>query len=68
MTQEELAQALNDVAAQVDKVKTEITNKIADLEAAIATAGTTTPAVDAALTALKASVQTADDIVPDTTG
>jgi hypothetical protein len=64
-TQAELAQSLKDVAAQVDKTKTEITSKIADLEAAIGNSGNTTPEVDDALAALKTAVQGVDDIVPD---
>lgn len=50
---------------QVVKSRTEVLKKIADLEAALATAGSTTPEVDAALAALKQEVQTSDDIVPD---
>lgn len=65
MTQEELAQALTDLQAQTDKAKTEVVEKIAALETAIAEAGNTTPAVDAALAALKTSVQGVDDVVPD---
>lgn len=64
-TQAELAAQLSEVAAQVEKAKAEITAKIADLETAIGNAGNTTPEVDAALAALKASVQGVDDIVPD---
>lgn len=65
-TQAELAQELRDLKAQNDKARAEILQKIADLEAAIVAAGNTTPEVDAALADLKASVQTDDDIVPDT--
>lgn len=68
MNQQELAQFLADLKAQVDKSKTEITDKIAALEQAINNSGTTTPEVDAALADLKTSVQGVDDIVPDTTG
>lgn len=67
MTQQELLAALTDVKTQVDKSKTEITTKIAALEDALNNAGSTTPEVDAALADLKASVQSVDDIVPDTT-
>lgn len=66
-TQEQLATDLQALSQQADKAKAEIVQKLADLEAAIATAGSTTPAVDAALAALKASVQGVDDIVADQT-
>ena len=65
MTQAELAQQLTDVTAQNEKARAEILQKIADLEAAITAAGNVTPEVEAALTELKASVQTDDDIVAD---
>lgn len=65
MNQAELAQALNDAAAEAVKAKGEIVAKIADLETAIGNAGNTTPEVDAALAALKDAVQGVDDIVPD---
>lgn len=64
-TQAELAQQLSEITAQNEKAKAEIVGKIADLEAAIANGGNTTPEVDAALASLKASVQSTDDIVPD---
>ena len=65
-TQAELAQQLRDINTQNEKSRVEILKKIADLEAALAAAGNTTPEVDEAVAALKASVQTDDDIVPDT--
>ena len=64
-SQAEVAQELRDIKAQNDKSRTEVLQKIADLEAAIANAGNSTPEVDEALAALKASVQTDDDIVAD---
>lgn len=64
-TQAELRAELESLTAQNEKAKGEILGKIADLEAAIENAGNTTPEVDAALTALKTSVQGTDDIVPD---
>lgn len=64
-TQAELAQQLRDITAQNEKARVEILAKIAALEAAIATAGSTTPEVDAALADLKASVQIDDDLNPD---
>jgi hypothetical protein len=51
---------------QVAKAKAEITQKIADLEAAIGSDDDA--AVDAALAELKAAVQGVDDIVPDVQG
>lgn len=65
MNQTEFAQALNDAKAQLDKAKTEILAKVADLETAVANAGNTSPEVDAAFAALKGSIQGVDDIVPD---
>lgn len=64
-TQAELAQDLRDIRTQNEKARVEILQKIADLETAIANSGNTTPEVDEALEALKASVQVDDDIVPD---
>jgi uncharacterized protein YlxW (UPF0749 family) len=64
-TQAELAQQLRDILAQNEKARTEILKRIADLEAALENAGSTTPEVDDALAALKASVQTDDDLNPD---
>jgi hypothetical protein len=64
-TQAELAAQLIEITAQNEKARTEILAKVADLEAAIETAGSTTPEVDAALAALKASVQADDDLNPD---
>lgn len=64
-TQEELATQLLALKEQTDKANAELVQKIADLEAAIVAAGNTTPAVDDALAALKASVKAVDDIVPD---
>lgn len=65
MNQTELAQALVDIKAQADKAKTEIVDKVAALEAAIAAGNVTTPEVDAALADLKGSVQVLDDLNPD---
>lgn len=65
MDQTQLAAELAAIKEQNDKARAEVLQKIADLEAAIINAGNTSPEVDAALTALKASVQTDDDIVAD---
>lgn len=60
-----LAAQLQSLADQVAKTRAETLAKIAELEAAIAAAGGTTPEVDAALAALKDQVQQSDDVVPD---
>lgn len=68
MTQDELATKLGEVTAQVAKIGTEVSatlQKVTELEAALAAAGNTTPAVDAALAALKAQAQKTDDLIPD---
>lgn len=65
LSQSELAQQLRDVTAQNEKARLEILKRIADLEAALENGGGTTPEVDDALAALKASVQTDDDLHPD---
>jgi DNA repair exonuclease SbcCD ATPase subunit len=61
----ELGDALNAVSAQLDKAKTEIVTKIADLEAALATAGQIPADAQAVIDSLKAQAQALDDIVPD---
>jgi len=69
-TQAELKADLDAVAAQVTKIGTETTatlQKVADLEAALAAGGTTTPEVDAAMAALKTQVKAVDDMVADVT-
>jgi hypothetical protein len=64
-TQAELALQITELAAQNDKARAEVLAKIADLQAALDAAANVDPAVLDAFTALKASVQTDDDIVPD---
>lgn len=69
-TQAELAANLTEILATVTKVGDEtraLIAKVADLEAAIATAGNTTPEVDAALQALRDQVAVVDALVPDAT-
>jgi chromosome segregation ATPase len=66
MNQQELAQALDDIKAQADKAKDEIVAQVASLEDAITAAGNVTPEVQTALDALKGSVQSLDDLNPDT--
>lgn len=58
MNQEELAQALETANTQIQK-------GIAEVIAAVAQSGNTTPRVDAALTALQTAAQALDDINPD---
>jgi hypothetical protein len=67
-SQAELAAELANVTAHVAKIGTEtqtLLDKIAELAAAIATAGGTTPDVDAAMVALQAQVDIVDALVPD---
>lgn len=65
MNQQELAQQLTELAAQTAKAKEEVLAQVAELENKIVQAGTLTPEVEAALAALKESVQAIDDINPD---
>lgn len=60
----ELEGQLNTLKAQVDKSKTEVLKRIADLEDALVNTDLPASAVTA-LDALKASVQAVDDINPD---
>lgn len=62
----ELAVTLTTIGDQLLKAKTEILQKISDLEAAVANT-VLPPAAEDALAALKASAQSLDDIVPDVT-
>lgn len=67
-TQTELAQGLKDLTTQVAKIGTEteaLKQKVADLEAALANQPNVTEEVQNAFDALKAQVQTVDDLVPD---
>lgn len=66
MDQTLLAQELTNIKNQLDKAKAEVMAKVADLEAALANAGQTTPEVDAALAALRGAAQAIDDLNPDT--
>lgn len=63
--QAELAQQLREITAQNEKARVEILGRISELETALENAGSTSPEVDEALDALKASVQTDDDLNPD---
>ena len=53
------------LAAQVAKSRAEVVAKIQSLEDALAAENVTAPAIVEALAALKAEVQTTDDLVPD---
>lgn len=64
-SQAETAAELRAIKDQNEKARVEILQKIKDLEDALANAGNTSQEVDDAVQALKASVQTDDDIVPD---
>lgn len=69
-SQQQLVADLNTVTAQVAKIGEETAKtlaKVTELEAALANAGSTTPEVDEALSALKAQAQLTDDMVPDVT-
>ena len=68
-TRDELVSELGKVKDQVVKVGGEtrtLITKIEELLALLADAGNTTPAIDAALTAVKDQLQIVDDLVPDT--
>ena len=67
-TQAELVTELQAISAAVGKIGTETTAtlaKVAELEAALAAAGEVSPAVQAAVDALKAQVEVVDGLVPD---
>lgn len=69
-TQEQLVGEVVAATEQIARVGTEtstLIEKVAALEAAMATAGQVTPEVQAAMQALKKQVQTVDDLVPDVT-
>lgn len=65
MNMTELATQLTAIKEQADKAKAEVIAAVAALDAALQAAGGTTPAVDAAVAALKTSVQSLDDLNPD---
>jgi hypothetical protein len=67
-TQAELAEQLVVVAAQVAKVGVEVSatlDKVAVLEAAIASNGQVSPDLQAAFDSLKAQVVLVDELIPD---
>ena len=65
MTQDELAAKLSAIKEQNDKSTAEQLAALAALQAALVAAGNTSPAVDAAIAALAASIQRDDDLNPD---
>lgn len=65
-TQAEHAQALRDLREQNEKVAAEQLARLQELQDALDNAGGTTPEVDEALQALRASIQAEDDLNPDT--
>lgn len=64
-TQAQVAQDLVALKTQLTKVGNEVLGKLAELETALANQGNATPEVEAALAALKTSVQAVDDLIPD---
>lgn len=71
-TMTEIAQDLRDARAEVQKIRVEqaaasaaLSQRIADLEAAIAAGGVSTPEVDEAMTDLKVELKSFDDTIPD---
>lgn len=64
-TQEVHAASLRGLALQLAKVRTEITDAVARLTAAIAAAGATTQEVDDALSAVQVATNSLDDLNPD---
>ncbi len=66
-TQAELAAKLTSIGDELDKAKAEIVAAIQALKDALASAGATTPEVDAAVVRLEGSAQALDDLNPDAT-
>lgn len=68
MKQAELIQQLQTLQAQVEKVRTEVTERVEALEQAVRDAqdGDLSPEVEEALNAVKTAVQGVDDMHPDT--
>ena len=65
MNQAEMEAALVAAADKTDKIIAEVQAATAVLQAAIAAAGSSTPAVDAALLRLQNALTVADDLNPD---
>lgn len=66
-TQAEQAAKLNAIGDKLDKAKAEIVAAVQALKDALATAGTTSPEVDAAVVRLEGSAQGLDDLNEDVT-
>lgn len=67
-TQAEIAEQLNQTTDQLQKIGNESAatlQKVKELEEALANQSNVTPELQAAFDALKAQVQTVDDLVPD---
>lgn len=67
-TQAELAAGLTSITNQISKVQAESSatlDRVTELESAIANSGGVAPEVETAFAALKAQVQTLDDLIPD---
>ena len=64
-TQDELAAKLSAIGDELDKATAEIVAAIQALKDALAAAGSTTPAVDAAVTRLETGAKALDDLNPD---
>lgn len=65
-TQAEHAQALRDLREQNEKVAAEQAAALQRLQDALDAGGNTTPEVEEAMAALRASIQAEDDLNPDT--
>lgn len=65
MTQDELVAQLGEVKVQLEKSKTEVTAKLDELATLLASQGTVTPEVEAALNAVKEAAGTLDGLIPD---
>lgn len=66
-TQAELSAKLTSIGDELDKAQAEIIAAIQALKDALATAGATSPEVDAAVTRLEGSAKALDDLNPDVT-
>ena len=64
-TKEEVTAQIVAATEQTNKIISEVQTATAALSDAIAAAGNSTPAMDAALAGLKAALQVADDLNPD---
>ena len=65
-TQAELSQQISQLSTQLERVHTEITDKVTNLEQKIQESGNVSQEVTTAMEQLKSRVQLLDDITPDT--